>query len=253
MSTFMVKLSRLKAPDFIGVKWLTFIKALLETGRFVIRNPAPQSLHLARLILQVKPGYTMVSAARLINLYERVQDANQHSLVGDIVECGVWHGGSGAIMGAACLDQGVTRNVWLFDSFQGLPRPGEYDGAKEREFYFEGWCKGDTAKVEEIFHRLRIPQEALKIVPGWFDKTLHTAPVDQIALLHIDADWYNSVKMVLEVFYDRVVPGGFIILDDYWFWQGCKKAVDDFLHERQITDIRLHDVARSAAYFQKPA
>jgi O-methyltransferase len=252
MSTFTVKLSRLKAPDFFVVKWLTFIKALLETGLFLIHNPSPQSVHLARLILRVKLGYTMVSAARLVNLYKRVHEANKHDLPGDIVECGVWHGGSGAIMGAACRDDGVSRSIWLFDSFQGLPRPGVYDGEKEREFYFEGWCKGETDKVEEIFQQLRIPQEALKIVPGWFDKTLHTALIDQIAVLHIDADWYNSVKMVLDAFYGRVVPGGFIVLDDYWFWQGCKKAVDDFLSERQITEIRLHNVARSAVYFRKP-
>src|SRR5438132_7181813 len=147
----------------------------------------------------------------------------------------------------------MNRTIWLFDSFQGLPRPTEKDGKPERENYFKGWCKGDVNKVRRIFARLGVPVDLVKIVPGWFENTLKTAPVNRIAILHIDADWYESVKLVLDVFYDKVVPGGFIILNDYGTWPGCNQAVDDFFAEHNLNDIDLTIVEPSiGAYFQKP-
>jgi hypothetical protein len=247
-------ITRLQAPDFGLVNVLGLVKALFEVGWFLIKQPSSQALRMAWLIFQVKPAYTMVSATRLINLYQRVQDANRLNLAGDIVECGVWHGGSSAMMGAAVQDDSAfigKRRLWLFDSFQGLPPPGSHDGEKERAFYFEGWCKGDIDKIEQIFRRLHIPWEQATVIPGWFDVTLERAPIEQIAVLHVDADWYDSVKLVLDKLYDRVVPGGFIVIDDYWVWPGCKKAVGDFLQERLLADTPLHNVSKVAVYFQK--
>jgi O-methyltransferase len=74
----------------------------------------------------------------------------------------------------------------------------------------------------------------------------------RIALLHIDADWYDSVKTVLETFFDRVVPGGFVVLDDYGYWQGCDQALTDFFAQRGIKDVPIERVGRQGAYFQKP-
>lgn len=254
MTIFNIKLSQFRSPDFVLTKWLAFFKAILATGWLLVQRPSRRTLRLASLILRVKPWYTMVSVPRLVNLYERVQEAYARQLPGDIVECGVWHGGSSAVMGAACLDSNVRRNVWLFDSFQGLPKPGENDGAMEHDFYFDGWCKGDTDKVREIFHRLKISPDTLNIVPGWFESTLPAAKasIPQIAVMHVDADWYDSVKLALDTLYERVVPGGFVVIDDYWLWQGCKKAVDEFLHQHDLTDIEIHNVGSAAIYFQRP-
>jgi hypothetical protein len=255
MTVSNIKLSsRLRSPDFLLTKWLAFGKAILETLWLCIQRPSRRTLHLAGLILRVKPWYTMVSVPRLVNLYERAQDANTQQLPGDIVECGTWHGGSAAMMGVACLDSNTRRDVWLFDSFQGLPKPGENDGAMEHDFYFDGWCKGDTDKVREIFHRLSIPPHTLHIVPGWFESTLPAvkANIPQIAVMHVDADWYDSVKLVLDTLYDQVVPGGFVVIDDYWLWQGCKKAVDEFLARRDLANIPIHNVGSAAIYFQRP-
>jgi hypothetical protein len=256
MAWLRTNITRLQAPDFGLVNVLGLVKAFFEVGWFFINHPSKQALRLATLIFHVKPTYTMVSAMRLINLYQRVQDANRLNLPGDIAECGVWHGGSAAIMGAAVQDDRAfkgKRKLWLFDSFQGLPPPGKNDGEKEHAFYFEGWCKGDVDKIEQIFHRLDVPWEQATVIPGWFEVTLERAPIEQIAVLHVDADWYDSVKLVLDKLYDRVVPGGFIVIDDYWVWPGCKKAVDDFLQERQLADVRLQNVGKQAVYFRKAA
>jgi O-methyltransferase len=254
MTIFNVKLSRFRSPDFVVIKWLAFFKATIEVLWLLLRHPSARSLRIAQLTLRVKPWYTMLSVPRLVNLYERVADVNAQNLPGDIVECGVWHGGSGAVMAAACLDANIRRQVWLFDSFQGLPRPGKNDGSMEQDFYFDGWCKGDTDKVREIFDRLKIPPDTLQIVPGWFDATLtaNKPRISQIAVMHVDADFYDPVKLVLDTFFDRVVPGGFVVIDDYWLYPGCKKAVDEFMQKSQLAGVELHNVGSAAVYFQRP-
>ena len=250
-----MNIKRITSADFVLGKILIAGKAVLDILVMLIRNPSKRSVWLARLILRAKPKYTMVTNAHLMNLYDLVQEANALNLPGDIVECGVWNGGSAAIMAVACQEDKTRfeqRKLWLFDSFQGLPRPGEHDGKTARDSFFEGQCKGSIEKVQEIFDRLGVSLEKVNIVPGWFDSTLGAASVDRIAALHIDADWYDSVKVVLETLYDRVVPGGFIVLDDYGYWEGCSKAVADYLKEREIKGVVIKKVDRFGAYFQKP-
>lgn len=245
---------KLVTPDFVIGKILSVGKSVLDILLLLIRKPSKKPIQFAWLILQVKPKYTMLSTYRLINLYDLVQESNALDLSGDIVECGVWNGGSAAIMGVACRDDKThfkTRKIWLFDSFQGLPRPGKRDGKRERNCYFEGWNKGDIEKVVKIFKKLGVSLENVKIIAGWFDSTLSAADINTIAVLHIDADWYNSVKVVLEKLYEKVVPGGFVVVDDYWLWQGCREAVKDYIKEHKIEGIVMKKI-ESAVYFQKP-
>src|SRR5437867_678284 len=127
-----MNITKLLAPDFISGKILVTGKAIFDIIALLVSNPSKQSLKFARLILQVKPTYTMVKNKNLINLYNLVKMVNSLNLHGDIVECGVWNGGSAATMGVACMEDkslsNGARNLWLFDSFQGLPLPGERDG-----------------------------------------------------------------------------------------------------------------------------
>ncbi len=246
---------RLTAPDFFLGKSLIMIESFLGVIALVATKPSHESLKFARLILQVKQRYTMVKNRSLINLYRLVQRANQLGLQGNIVECGVWNGGVSAVMAVAAKDSEsvpVPRTMWLFDSFEGLPAPSEKDDRGEKEAYFEGWCKGSIDKVKQVFGKLNAPLENVKIVQGWFDTTLKTAPLEHIAILHIDSDWYDSVKVVLDTFYDKVVPGGFVVLDDWGYWQGCNRAVAEYFAEHDITGITINRVGRIGAYFQKP-
>jgi len=252
-----INFSKLRSPDFMLGKLLVFRKAIIDGVRLLLHRRDRESLRFLKLMHAVKPRYTMVTNKNLITLYSLVQRVNSLSLEGDIVECGVWNGGSAAIMGLANTIQkenDINRPIWLFDSFQGLPQASQKDGAIERSSYFEGWNKGEISKVEHVFAKLGVPLDKVTIIPGWFDKTLRAAPINQIAILHIDADWYDSVKLVLDVFYDKVVPGGFIILNDYNTWEGCNKALNDFLTERQLQDIIVITEVEptTGAYFRKP-
>lgn len=249
----MINLIKLRSPDFLIGRILFLTKALADILIWLLRQPSKRSFYLARLLLQVKPKYTMVSVKRLINLYNLVRQVNATDLPGDIVECGVWNGGSAAIMSAAGRDDNKhLRTVWLFDSFCGLPPPGGKDGEHAQNVYFEGWCHGSVEKVTKIFNQLHLSLDPVRIITGWFDSTLKAEPVKAIALLHIDADWYESVKVVLEELYDKVVDGGFIVLDDYWTWRGCRQAIAEYLKEHQIHGVVFKSVDNHGVYFQKP-
>jgi O-methyltransferase len=246
---------KLVAPDFFIGKSLVVLKTAIDLLIMVAKTPSHRALRLAKLIWTVKPIFTMVKSKNLVNLYELVQKANSMHLEGDIVECGVWNGGSAALMAHANSNHGTSRKriVWLFDSFGGLPPPGPKDGVTGNRHYFRGLNRGSIEQVTKIFTILGIPMEHVKIHVGWFENTLRKAELERIAVLHIDADWYTSVKLALDTFYERVVPGGFVILDDYGYWQGCKRALDDFVSENKLDRINIMQVDSTGAYFQKPA
>jgi O-methyltransferase len=170
--------------------------------------------------------YTMVGRKRLEGLYRLTRQVIRDDVPGDFVECGTCNGGTAAVIAAAGL-RGNDRILWLFDSFEGLPPAGVKDGARAAEFM--GKCLGQVETVMEVLERVNAPPERVKIVPGWFDRTFPTAETGTVALPHCDADWYESVALTLDRFYDSVTPGGIIVFDDYGFWQGCKSAVDEFL------------------------
>lgn len=241
-----------QSPDFFIGKILVAGRSYLEIIALLLARPSRESLHLARLILQLKPNYTMVRNYNLINLYWMVRYINRNNIPGAIVECGVWNGGSSAMMAAACHDSGTQREFWLFDSFEGLPPPSARDQALERIFYFKDWNRGSIDKVKQIFKKLNLSLDRVHFVKGWFDQTIPHTPLPEVALLHIDADWYDSVMTVLKHLYDHVTPGGYIVLDDYGYWKGCDQAVHDFFTEHGLPQTLLHRVSDMGAYFQKP-
>ena len=249
--------ARLLSHDYLLPRMVSWVMAMVQTVILLIRKPTKAYLKLAKLILKVKPNYTMLSIYRIINLYEVVKSVNLRQIEGDIVQCGVWHGGSAAIMAVAHRDEECSkrRTIWLFDSFKGLPSPGDKDGQRIKKDYFEGLCKGDVNKVKEIFNRLDVSLENVKIVEGWFRETLDTPALEKIAVLHMDADWYDSIKIILDKLYHKVVPEGIIVLDDYWnpLHDGCRQALEDFFKEHSISGMMRRKVDWSAVYFQKPS
>lgn len=210
--------------------------------------------------IQLVQPYTMVGYERLINAYDVVQRAEAKGIEGAIVECGVFKGGSAAVMTMAASPQ---RRVWLFDSFEGLPEPTAEDGEKAVEYSGHrtsgalepiGQCVGPLDVVKELFfEKLKVDESRVKIRQGWFQDTLPVArhEIGAIAALRLDGDWYDSTKVCLENLYDLVVPGGFVIIDDYGYWEGCKRAVDEFLAARGLS-VTLVPVDDSGVWFEVP-
>jgi hypothetical protein len=215
-----------------------------------------RKLRLTRL---VEP-YTMVGYRRLMNAYDLVLEAERRGLRGAVVECGVFKGGSAAVMAMA----DPRRRIWLFDSFEGLPEPSAEDGAAALAYAGDrgggalqpiNRCVGPLDVVKELFfERLEIEPERVEIRQGWFQDTLPAAAreVGPIAVLRLDGDWYESTRVCLEQLYDLVVPGGFVIIDDYGYWEGCRRAVDEFLAGRDLA-VRLAQVDDSAVWWEVPS
>jgi O-methyltransferase len=152
----------------------------------------------------------------------------------------------------------ASRRVWLFDSFEGLPPPQEIDGPGAAQYaaetdsprYFDN-CRAAVEEVRATARQLGV-EDRTEIVPGWFDETLPASreAIGQIALLRLDCDWYESVRLCLEALYDQVSPGGLVIVDDYYTWDGCTIAVHEFLAQRELPH-RVHEAA-GVAIIRKP-
>jgi predicted O-methyltransferase YrrM len=203
-----------------------------------LRRVASESLlrvsptEFAKLFRQVRP-YTMCSSARLRGLYRAARHIVVNRIAGDVVECGVARGGSSAFMALALRDLGSDKTHWAFDTFEGIPAPTAQDPDYEIANLYTGAFRGDLEEIKHTFRKLGI-LERFRFVQGKFEDTLPVTQLGPIALLHIDGDWYSSVKACLDNLYDRVSPGGVIQLDDYGFWQGAEKATDEFLSKRNL-------------------
>jgi O-methyltransferase len=156
------------------------------------------------------------------------------------VECGTWKGGM--IAGIASI-LGKQRDYFLFDSFEGLPPAKKIDGAaaiawqndKNSEDYRDN-CKASIEDARRAMGKAGI-QDA-KFVKGWFENTLPKSKFPQgIAILRMDADWYDSTYQILENLFEQVIQGGIIIIDDYFTWQGCAKAINDYLNTNNRKEV----------------
>jgi O-methyltransferase len=205
---------------------------------------APYLFEMAQTIRRVAP--LTEGGPRLVSLFRLARMVVREGVPGDIVECGVAQGGTAALLGTAVRQ--TSRTLWLYDSFEGLPVPESVDGPVARQYV--GDCRGTLDEVKMTLARAGVLGERTRLVKGWFQDTLPNAEVSQIALLHIDGDWYRSVRVCLESLYDRVAPGGVVVLDDYGYWPGCRLATDEFLRDRQIrTPLVRVDAPRR--YFRK--
>ncbi len=190
------------------------------------------------IIVQKTLPYTMCSKVGMEATYDICESVVKQMLKGAFVECGVARGGSSALMALVARDEKKNRGTWLFDSFEGLPKQSELDGEqkpvrhkdKTANDLAEGYCLGSYRDVSDLlFKRLGLDYYRVFMVKGWFQDTLPQSReiIGDIAVLRLDGDWYESTKCCLENLYDKVVFGGYVIIDDYTL-KGCRLAVDEF-------------------------
>lgn len=189
--------------------------------------------------------WTMTSAGKINSLIEATRYVARHKIPGDIVECGVWRGGSMQTMALTLISMGDTeRELHLFDTFEGMPPPTDADArtrgdkvtsaAELLATHEKGtlmWADASLEVVKEGMARIPYPAEKVHYHVGLVEDTTPGEAPEQIAILRLDTDWYTSTKHELEHLYPRLSPGGILILDDYTTWDGAKKAVDEWLEE----------------------
>jgi O-methyltransferase len=180
---------------------------------------------------------------------ELCRRVGEEGIRGDFVECGVYRGGSAGILGLEAT-RSPDRHLWLFDAFAGMPAPGERDDSAA-ETIATGFV-GSEADTRRVLERLGIPPDRYTLVVGWLEETLPELEKPPVALLHIDTDFHDPVKIALEQFYPHVSPGGYVVLNDYGAFEGCRLATDGFLAEHE-PGAELIPMDPIAAYFRKPA
>lgn len=213
----------------------------------------------AKLFPVIAP-YTMVAPEHLLNLYKHAEDVCARQVQGNFVECGVAGGGSSGLLASVLkrhAKQGPQRLLYSCDSFSGMPPATEHDTHNGVNAELTGWGTGTCAAPEDSvlgLCRKLFCADMIHLVKGYFEDTLPTArhQFGPIAFLHMDGDWYSSTRAILDNLYDQLVPGAFVQVDDYGFWDGCRKAVDEFFAERGLA-VQLHPIdAAGGVWFIKP-
>jgi len=196
------------------------------------------------LIRQVKP-FSFCDEARMKSLAARAESINARGVPGDFVECGSYKGGTSALLSRY---MGVDRHLWVFDSFQGMPPTSDKDGVEAQKYVGLGGCSPDD--VREVLRLAGTAEKDYTIRAGWFQDSLRPPLPSQVAFLHCDCDWYDSVTIVLNTFYPLIPPGGCIVLDDFGYWEGCREAFYDFC-QRTGEKPLLERVGETQAYWFK--
>lgn len=212
----------------------------------------------AKTIHRVMP-YSLVGASGLDASYDIVSKVENTKVEGAIVECGVAQGGCAAMMSLVSDKAASNRQIWLFDSYEGLPDPTEEDFGQDNKTgrhvrpLPKGSCLGTYEEVEDLlFNKLSLKRSNIHMVKGWFQDTLPVTKdkIGPIAVLRLDGDWYESTKCCLENLFDQVVPEGWIIIDDYSSCYGSQKAVDEFINQRGL-NVELVSDHRGGCYFKR--
>lgn len=238
-------------PLFIKLYKLNF-----ELQRFFDTNTERKE------VLKKIREYTHVNYSRLKFLWDVVEKSSIHGPRGAFVETGVWRGGCAGLMSYISKKYGYKNSLYFFDSFEGLPQPTFKDGVDAKKFSNSKTLgklksiqkvKAEESYIQELlFDKLKINSVKVNIVKGWFQNTLpiYKNKIKKIAILRLDGDWYESTKTSLVNLYDLVIKGGYVVIDDYFYWDGCKKAVDEFILDRKL-NITLKRQDSSGAYFVK--
>lgn len=175
-------------------------------------------------------GFSMIGRRRLDQVHAAVETVLAEGVPGDFLEAGVWRGGTCMLMKALLRAHEVKdRTVWLADSFEGLPPPA--DASDGTDLSENDYLKVTAPTVRRNFERLGLWDDQVRLLEGWFCDTLPAAPIEALAVLRLDGDLYSSTMDVLTSLYERVSPGGFVIVDDYESWPGCRRAVHEFLDQ----------------------
>ena len=191
--------------------------------------------------------YTMTSIERMYALYKAIEYIINSKIEGDIVECGVWKGGSLMLSAYTLLKIGETgRKIYLYDTYKGMSAPtdrdvmlaNKYPAQKVWEKYQDEdhnkWCYVSVEEVKTNMFSTGYPRENLIFIQGKVEDTLPKITPEKISLLRLDTDWYESTYQELLHLFPKLSKGGTIIIDDYGHWKGVREAVDDYFKEKGI-------------------
>ena len=197
-------------------------------------------------------AHTMIGEKRLTNIEKCFLDILENKIEGDIIETGVWRGGSCIFMAGLNKYYKSGKKVFVADSFEGLPPPNEkkYPLDKGDILYKYKSLAVSLEDVKSNFSKYDLLDENVIFIKGFFNESLKNAPIEKLSLLRLDGDMYESTMDSLIHLYDKVVVGGYIIIDDYGCIPACAAAVEDFRKSRGITT-KLETIDWTGRYWKK--
>jgi O-methyltransferase len=229
------------------------------------RESARRDLEFAdpadRLIVEQALPFTMTGVPRLLALIDSVRYCVRREIPGPFAECGVWLGGSVKAMLLTLRDLGAQdRDVYLYDTFEGMTAPTELDTSRLDRPAIEAWreAEGREGRVygevfnpdlfnEDAVRRILLdsgyPEDRLHFVKGPVEETIPATIPGSLSLLRLDTDWYESTLHELRHLYPLLSRGGVLIIDDYGHWEGCRRAVDEYFAEREAPLLSRIDYA----------
>ena len=197
---------------------------------------------------------TMIGMQRLTNLQHCAETVLAEDIPGDLVECGVWRGGACILMRAVLAAYGdEQRNVWVADSFAGLPPPNreKYPADENLRLDHQSYVLAiSESTVRSNFERYGLLDDRVRFLVGWFKDTLQDAPIDHISLLRLDGDLYESTFQAIDALYPRLSNGGFCIIDDYHAITACRQAVTDYRKQHDVFG-QIIEIDGSGVFWRK--
>ena len=208
----------------------------------------PDALPWQLQIMDSVQSVTMTSPERIFALINAVVYVCENNIPGDFVECGVWKGGSSAAIAQTLVHVNATdRTLWMYDTFDGMSQPTEADvdfmgqtagQLLDQQDIAEStsvWCRSPLDEVKTTMQATGYPIDRIKFVQGRVEDTLPQQSPRKLALLRLDTDWYESTKCELEILFPKMSSGAVLIVDDYGHWQGCRKAVDEYFLDHNVS------------------
>jgi O-methyltransferase len=213
--------------------------------RFPIREEVqfPDFYEKEKAIVDAVRPWTMTGLERIYAVMQAARYVSDHNIPGSIVECGVWRGGSMAAVARSLLQKNdVSRDLYLFDTFEGLPDPKaediEYSGTHAAEVIRRdptARCgEAPLDQVREVMRATGYPESKIHLIAGKVEETIPASAPDTIALLRLDTDWYESTMHELVHLFPRLSKAGVIIIDDYGHWLGARKACDEYFSSNHV-------------------
>lgn len=232
-----------------------FLDSILSKTGFTVREKIPFDRE-KRLIGVDWPvnADSMIGLKRMDNIEFCVNDTIKNNIPGDLIETGVWRGGSVIFMRALLKAAGVTdKTVWVADSFEGLPKPDEKKYAADKgdnHFMFSDTLAISIDQVKYNFEKYGLLDGQVKFLKGWFKDTLPAAPIEKLSVLRLDGDMYESTINALDSLYPKLSVGGYCIIDDFGVVPGCKLAVMDYRKQHNITE-EIIDIDGSGSFWKR--
>lgn len=202
----------------------------------------PEETEIIRRVLP----YTMTSPERIFALIQAIKYIVKNRIRGDVVECGVWKGGSIMAVAMTLLKLNCReKTLYLFDTFEGMTQPEEWDvtyyGQPAKDILDQVRCYASLAEVESTVCGMGYDRSKIRFVKGRVEETIPDQAPDEISLLRLDTDWYMSTRHELNHLFPRLVQGGVIIIDDYGHWRGSQRATDEYVEQNDLP-LLLHRI-----------